>query len=199
MAGDKDPIEIGFAMAMAEEFGFGDAVLISGIDARQLRNGLDRGVFSGIGRKLPSVGRWVFTLKDTLQLMLIGEFTNRVWMPVSQATEVARRIVASFDAWSPDVFENAKRARARESYINSEFVISNSAGSTEIMIHKRGTLDGGDAGESWGFYDLDLNRTDDRNMLEAHVRLSIFGVISRLSVGYATVLSERCDIRERDA
>lgn len=172
----EDPLIRLFANADTVQLGFSNAVVISGIDARQLRNGLDRNVFN-LGQKLPSVGRWVFTIRETFQLMVVNELTSRVWMPVSQSAQVAGEIASTLHLWGPRVWATIEE---RE----SEFIVFNDDGRPRVVVH---TPHGGLV-----YSDLQGNELPTPEpWLGAQVRIPIPGLLGQLMHGYISVLCEQ--------
>jgi hypothetical protein len=158
-------------------FGFADAVVISGIDARQLRNGLDRGNLR-VGTKLPSVDRWVFSTRECLHLMVVGELTSRVWVPVGQASAVAAEIAQSFEVWADKAFESWVQLPAKgDIEAIFELIVYGDQEGPQILIHQRG----GD----WGFYHLN------GSYQEVHIRLPVAGLLQRLFSAIGLVAAER--------
>lgn len=166
------------------ELGFSDAVAISGIDARQLRNALDRGTIK-VGKKL-RVGRWVFTLRDCFQLLIIAQLGARTWMPVSQAAEVAQQIAPMAESLLDEIYSMHSRLKEitdpAKPASDSQFIVFQGRHSVRVLIHRRG--------EAWGFYEMDGTRTELKNWLEPHIRMPALGLVSALMTNFTATLGE---------
>ncbi len=164
------------------ELGFGDAVAISGIDARQLRNGLDRGTLK-VGKKL-RLGRWAFTMRDCFHLLIIAQLTSRTWMPISQASEVAALISPLADSLWEEVYmlgEHCFGAKpSKNEASDSQFIIFHGDDGLRVLVHRRG--------ERWGFYELNGTRTELKNWLAPHIRIPVVGLVSTVMTNYVVAL-----------
>jgi hypothetical protein len=90
------------ANADARVLGFSDVVAFTGIEARQLRNGIDRKILAA-GEKHRS-GRWQFTLRECFYIAAVAELANRAWVPISQASEIAAPVPQLYEAvFCPDL------------------------------------------------------------------------------------------------
>ncbi len=150
---------------------FNDAVAVSGIDARQLRNGLDRGNMA-IGEKL-RVGRWAFSGRDLLELMIVNRLTTEAWVPVGQAAAAAK-VIASHAERLFAIIHSTTELPEENARIVEAIVCREEDGPT-VIFHQRG--------DGWGFFDLDWKRLDAGRFDKAHVRLPIIGMISEFLTG----------------
>lgn len=167
------------------ELGFADALVVSGIGSRQLRNGLDRGSLS-VGRKHPRVDRWIFTPRDCVALMIVAELTSATMMPVGQADEIGKHIAQTYPYWADKYFAtnapevaNKKDGDPLDAAI-FEYIATWQDSQLQVLVHVRGN--------DWGFYQLDGTKTDLTHFDEAHVRLPLMGITSRFLNGMSEVL-----------
>lgn len=166
------------------ELGFSDAVTISGIDARQLRNGLERGSLR-LGTKL-RVGRWGFNLRDCFQLLVIAQLTSRTWTPVAAAAEVAARLAPHAERYVAEVHEAGTALRGGDRGAVKgvkEFIIYQATSGVEVVVHHRGSID-------WGFYTLSGRKVDVQNWQLPHIRMPVLGIILQLFNGYQLALGD---------
>ena len=167
----------GFAQLLAlEGRSFNDAVVVSGIDARQLRNGLDRGILN-IGEKL-RVGRWAFTGRDLLELMIVDRLTTRAWVPVGQAATAAKIIAANAEKLFDAMLTNASGEEASSKII--EVIVCRDDDGPRVVFHQRGA--------KWGFYDTSWLQLPEIRFDEAHVRLPAIGMLTDFLAGTQLVL-----------
>jgi len=183
MADPANPLMRFLDIVDDRNLGFGDAVIVSGINARQLRNGLDRGSLR-VGEKLPSVGRWVFSVRECLTLMVVGELTTGAWTPPSVAHEIGEQISSHLTDWAPAILDAMWAVKAgNENHVIDEFIVTNREGGPEIMRHRRG--------DGWGFFSLDGTRLDLSNFQEVHIRIPLAGLIHRLVAGVSEAMVEK--------
>lgn len=150
---------------------FNDAVVVSGIDARQLRNGLDRGNMA-IGEKL-RVGRWAFNGRELLELMIVNRLTTEAWVPVGQAAAAAKIIASHAERLFEILQSNASCSEENARIV--EAIVHRDDDGPGVIFHQRG--------DGWGFFDLDWKRLETGRFDKAHVRLPIIGMISEFLAG----------------
>jgi len=90
--------EVGIDMAPGDRLnirclGWAD-LLTTGIDERQLRGAIDRGLIE-LGEKARN-GRLVFSISERFTVQIIRDLT-RLWIPIKQASYIARHVSARFE------------------------------------------------------------------------------------------------------
>lgn len=92
------PIEVEIDMTPGDRLnirclGWAD-LLTTGIDERQLRGAIDRGLIE-LGEKARN-GRLVFSISERFTVQIIRDLT-RLWIPIKQASYIARHVSARFE------------------------------------------------------------------------------------------------------
>lgn len=145
---------------------FNDAVVVSGIDARQLRNGLDRGSLT-VGEKL-RIGRWSFTGRDLLELMIADRLSKGTWMPIGQAAQAAKMIAPHAER----LFEIALSIRKEDEAAHQiiEIIICREQDDLEVTFQLRGA--------DSGVFDTNWKRLDRGRQEGPHIRLPVVDMLS---------------------
>lgn len=167
-------VESFFLDAESMNWGFADAVVISGLDARQLRNALERNVLTA-GSKHRS-GRWTFSLEECFYLLIVAQLTKVTYMPISDAAAVANQIApyvkdlhAEYLALSQQP-DNDKDA--------THFIIDRDENGPRVRV-LRGTV------AAPKVYGLDGSTAGDQFTHHAHIRLRLINLLVDLVQGIA--------------
>lgn len=160
-------------MLETRRFGFADAVMISGIDGRQLRNGLDRGTLA-IGVKMDSIGRWAFSGLDCIEMMIIDQLSRNIQMPVGLAGDIARKMAPLASTLIKDVIAQAEKAgpEARIEPTGIEAHVGFGRGDPTVYVER--------VGHKAGIYDLVGEPADKSYREGAYIVIPISGLIHDL-------------------
>jgi hypothetical protein len=162
-------------------FGFGDMVVMSGIDARQLRNALDRGLLK-VGEKHRN-GRWEFSIREALVICIVAQLSNRAWMPISTAIEVALQMRGALEPALQEIADLAGAGKGSR----AEFLIYSDQ--TPQILLARYTPEGQTVTTLDGEpVDMIAAATAGR---VAHIRMSLFGLIDHTWSGLKIALDQR--------
>ncbi|RYD80094.1 MAG: hypothetical protein EOP84_12325 [Verrucomicrobiaceae bacterium] len=149
--------------------------MISKIDAKQLRNAIDRGTLK-IGRKKSGVDRWVFTTRECIALVVVAKLTSQTWTPLAKAAEAGQQVACSFSYWGQSWLTSLNADDESDSMTTIlEYIAFSENDDVRVAMHKRGA-DG-------GLFDLSGKRFAEGSCGKVHILIPFLEVLQKVTTG----------------